>query len=462
MKPMRVINFRERTETQKYALAGAIFGFLFPAIATLIRLRVEGASLTVSNMVRVQSTDPLLWIIDTAPLFLGLFAAFAGRRQDYTLKLNDDLRRQGAELESTRQTLEERVNARTADLARRASQLETIAVAAHAIAGVQDLDSLLSDITISVSERFGYYHVGIFLLDEAGEYALLQAANSDGGKRMLMQQHRLHLDRNSIVGYAASLNEARIALDVGTDSVYFDNPELPETRSEMALPLRAGRKLFGVLDIQSTKPNAFIPDDISVLEILADQIAVAIENSRLYSDAQRALSEARATFEKYSRQEWNKFGKAIRYTGFVYDGKQIHHLTESMRRQHLSQTGSLAVDKNSSGISMPIRLREQTIGVLTVKPGKGSRRWTQDELAVVEAAAERAALALENARLVESAQRRAGRERAIGEISSRIGAVSDRELILQAAVEELGRKIGNSEIRIEIDVEPVHPAGLET
>jgi GAF domain-containing protein len=102
---------------------------------------------------------------------------------------------------------------------------------------------------------------------------------------------------------------------------------------------------------------------------------------------------------------------------------------------------------------MPIRLRGQTIGVLDVHPRNGSRQWTQDELAVVEAAADRAALALENARLVESAQRRAGRERAIGEISARVSAVSDRELILQTAVEELGRKIGNTEVRIEIDVE---------
>lgn len=351
---------------------------------------------------------------------------------------------------------------RTADLTKQASQLQTIAVAARAIASVQELDSLLSDISNSVSERFGYYHVGIYLLDETGEFAVLRAANSEGGKRMLMRQHRLQIDNNSVVGYTAFLNEPRIALDVGADAVYFNNPELPETRSEMALPLRAGRRLFGVLDMQSTESNAFTPADISVLEILADQIAIAIENARLFSEAQQALSETRATFEKYSQQEWNKFGNVVRHTGFVYDGKQIHPLTEAIQRQRLAQTGSLSIDKTSSDLTMPIRLRGQTIGVLDVRPRNGSRRWTQDELAVVEAAAERAALALENARLVESAQRRAGRERAIGEISSRIGAVSDQELIMQTAVEELGRKIGNTEIRIEIDVEPVRPGNMES
>lgn len=441
------------TETQKYALFGALFGLLFPLGATMIRIRLLDLPFNPASAIRVQSTDPLLWIIDSAPFFLGLFAAIAGRRQDNLQKLNEDLRRQGAELEAARSTLEERVQARTAELSKRATQLQTIAVAARAIAGVQDLGILLSEIATSVSQRFGYYHVGIFLLDEAGENAVLQAANSEGGKRMLMRQHRLRLDNNSIVGYTALLNQPRIALDVGADPVYFNNPDLPDTRSEMALPLRAGRRVFGVLDVQSTEPNAFVPEDISALEILADQIAIAIENARLFSETQRALSDSRATFEKYIQQEWNKFGNLVRHTGFVYDGKLIHPLTDSKHRQRLSQTGSLRIDKSSSEVTMPIRLRGQTIGVLDVRPRSGSRRWTQDELAVVEAAAERAALALENARLVESAQRRAGRERAIGEISTRIGAVSDRDLILQTAVEELGRKIGNTEIRIEIDVE---------
>ena len=442
-----------RSETQRYALTGALFGFLFPLGATILRLQLAGKAFTWPNLLNVQKEDPLLWIIDTAPVFLGVFAAFAGRRQDTLQQLNENLQHQGMELEATRQTLEQRVEERTSDLTKRATQLQAIATAARAIAGIQDLGSLLSEISNSVSTLFGYYHVGIFLLDEPGEYAVLQASNSEGGKRMLLRQHRLRLDNNSIVGYTAFLKEPRIALDVGVDSVYFNNPDLPETRSEMAIPLRAGGRVIGVLDVQSLQPNAFVQEDIDVLEILADQIAIAIENARLYIEAKNALADSRTTFERYIQQEWSKFGDLVRQSGFIYDGKQIHPLTDADQRKRLSQTGSLTIDKSSSGLSMPIRLRGQTIGVLDVRPRKGSRQWTLDELAVVEAAADRAALALENARLVESAQRRAGRERAIGEISSRVGAVSDRDLILQTAVEELGRKIGNTEIRIEIDVE---------
>lgn len=446
-----------KSETQRYALAGAIFGLLFPLGATFIRMQLLGLPINLPNALKAQATDPLLWIIDTAPLFLGLFAAIAGRRQDNLQKLNAELRRQGSELEISRQTLEKRVEERTADLTKRATQLHTIATAARAIARVQDLGTLLSDITTSVSGLFGYYHAGIFLLDETGEYAVLQAANSEGGKRMLERKHRLRLDNNSIVGYTALLKESRIALDVGTDSVFFNNPDLPETRSEMAIPLRAGRRVIGVLDVQSREPNAFSKEDVDVIEIFADQIAIAIENARLFAEARNALSESKATFDKYINQEWSKFGDLVRNSGFVYNGKQILPITDALQRQRLAQTGSLTIDKISSEISIPIRIRGQTIGILDVRSKKGSRQWTQDELAVVEAAADRAALALENARLVESAQRRLGRERAIGEISARVGAVNDRDLILQAAVEELGRKIGNTEIRIEIDVEGSPP-----
>jgi len=453
---MSRINQIFKTETQKYALAGALFGLLFPIIATLIRIASSSLPLDFSAVIHVQSTDPLMWIIDSAPIFLGLFAAFAGRRQDNLQNLYEELSRQGVELENAQETLEQRVKDRTLALEQRAAQLQIIAGTARTIAAIQDLDSLLPEITKLVSEQFNYYHTGIFLLNEPREYAVLRAANSEGGRKMLARQHSLRLDNNSIVGYTALLGEPRVALDVGADSVYFNNPDLPDTSSEMALPLRIGGRVIGVLDVQSAQKNAFVQEDINVLTILADQVAIAIENARLFSEAKIALSDSQATFEKYIKQEWRNFGKQAMHSGFLYDGKQVLPLNGQVQREQakrVAQTGSLTLDKSSASIAVPIKLRGQTIGVLDVRPKKGQRQWTQDELALLEAAAERAALALENARLVEGAQRRAARERAIGEISSKIGAVSERDLILQAAVEELGRKIGNTEVVIELAAE---------
>jgi GAF domain-containing protein len=361
------------------------------------------------------------------------------------------------ELSDLRDALESRIRERTGSLEKRASQLQTVSSLARSIASVKDLASLLPDITRLVSEQFGFYHVGIFLVDEAGEYATLQAANSDGGREMLHRGHRLPLDTNSIVGYVASHGEYRIAMDVGADVVHFRNPYLPQTRAEMALPLRVGGQVIGALDMQSTEVNAFSEQDIPVLYTLADQVAVAIENARLYEEAQKALAESRSTFENYVRQEWGSFAQQARHTGFVFDGKQVTPLDPKTRRENVRpviQTGKLSVEKSSSTITLPIKLRGQTIGILEVNSKTGKREWSRDEITLLEAAAERAALALENARLVESAQRRASRERSIGEISARIGSVSDIESILQTAVEELGRKLSSAtEVTLELDRE---------
>jgi GAF domain-containing protein len=361
------------------------------------------------------------------------------------------------ELNDLRSDLEQRVEARTSELRNRALQLEAVSRVARTIVSVQDINTLLPDVTKLVSQQFGFYHVGIFLIDEADDLAVLRAANSEGGQRMLDQQHSLPLDPKSIVGYTISIGEPRIALDVGVDSVHFDNPDLPDTRSEMALPLHVGTRVIGALDVQSTEANAFAQEDITILSTLADQVSIAIENARLFGEARNALAESKIVFQKYTRQDWSSFVNQVKHTGFVFDGKHVMQLDNSIKREDVEtaiQTESLSLQTASATVAVPIKLRGQTIGMLDVRSKKGAREWTQDEITLLEAAAERAALALENSRLVESAQRRASRERAISEISAKIGAVSDMESILQTAVEELGRKIGGSaEVILEMDSE---------
>ncbi len=169
-----------------------------------------------------------------------------------------------------------------------------------------DLETLLSQVTNLISERFDFYHVGIFLVDPAGQYAVLRAANSEGGQRMLARQHKLRVGQVGIVGYATGTGQARIATDVGEDAIYFNNPDLPRTRSEMALPLKDGEKVIGALDVQSMKSNAFSTEDIELFNTLADQVAVAIVNSRLYEETQQALKEMQEINRQYLRQSWSE------------------------------------------------------------------------------------------------------------------------------------------------------------
>jgi putative methionine-R-sulfoxide reductase with GAF domain len=214
-----------------------------------------------------------------------------------------DLVARGTELEETSRLFEE--TARQSQ--RRADLLQASAQVSRAVAQIRDLDQLLSQVTQLISRHFGFYHAGIFLTDDTGRYAVLRAANSSGGQRMLARQHRLGVGSEGIVGYVTGTGQPRIALDVGADATYFDNPDLPDTRSEMALPLRTGGALIGALDVQSTTVRAFDQEDVAVLTLMADQIATAIENARLFEQAQAALAEAEGAQRHYLRQEWDSF-----------------------------------------------------------------------------------------------------------------------------------------------------------
>jgi putative methionine-R-sulfoxide reductase with GAF domain len=190
---------------------------------------------------------------------------------------------------------------------RRAEVLQAILEVSRSIIQVHDPEQLLHDVTRLISQYFGFYHVGVFMLDESGRYAVLRAANGPGGQRMLTRRHRLVVGTEGIVGHAVSTNRPRIALDVGADAAYFDNPDLPDTRSEMALPLHSGNTVIGALDVQSIQESAFDEQDIQVLTALAEQVSAAIENARTFQESQVALSQAEDAYRQYVRQEWDRF-----------------------------------------------------------------------------------------------------------------------------------------------------------
>ena len=347
-------------------------------------------------------------------------------------------------LQEERNHLEDNVMARTADLElarqsseQRARQLEIIAAVARSVTTVQELDQLLPSICQAVSERFGFYHTGIFLLDERGEFAVLQAANSEGGQHMLKRGHRLRVGATGIVGTVAGQGKARIALDVGADAVYFNNPDLPETRSEMALPLQVGSQTVGILDAQSREIGAFKDEDVAVLGILANQISIAIENARLFSQTRQALAESQATYEQYIKQDWSHFARTLKYNGYSYDG---------IKAVPLENTPPPAP---AHALTLPIKIRGLVIGNITVRSHDPLRAWSQDEINLAQAAAERAGLAIENFRLLAEAQRRAAKERTVGEITARISASVDVREIMQTAVEELGRAMAGAEVVLQ-------------
>lgn len=364
-------------------------------------------------------------------------------------------------LRETLDGLERMVSERTAELLfanerneHRAKQFESIAQVARTLSSTRDLDVLLPQITTVISREFGFYHVGIFLLDAAKEYAILSAANSEGGHVMLQRGHRLKVGEVGIVGYVTGTGTPRVALDTGADAVFFNSPDLPDTRSEIALPLRTGEEIIGALDVQSTEPSAFAQEDINILSTLADQVSVAIQNARQFEETRKALNEAEALAKQFVQTGWQQFTRQKNLVGIQHTGARATLLYEKDNKEKDSSWDMDQTRKKSRGafISLPIELRGETIGSVDVH-SPDNRAWDQDELDIVTAIVERAAIAMENARLLEESQRLASKEAKIGAVTAKIGASINMRNVLQTAVEELGRALPGSEVMIQFETD---------
>jgi GAF domain-containing protein/HAMP domain-containing protein len=432
------------------------------ALATGLFLALAG--FLVANTI----IKPILGLATTAEqIAAGDLSAIAlVQTNDETSKLATAFNLMTERLRENLGSLERRVAERTADLDmarllsdRRAQELQHISEISRLISSEQKLETLLTLITQLVSDKFDFYHVGIFLIDETRQFAVLQAANSEGGRNMLARGHRLEVGHTGMVGNVAQTGQPRIALDVGSDAVYFDNPDLPKTRSEMALPLNLRGATIGVLDVQSTKPGAFTENDAKTLSILGDQIAIAIDNARLFGQNRRSLAEVQSLYNQYLRQEWQTFSRQESHVGYfqsMMGGRPLHRATDSEEIRFALQQGTVVVvdgkgEKSLPSIVVPVRLRGQTIGVLDIKAPTSNRRWSQEEIHLAQAVSDRLALALDNARLLMESQRQTAKEQKIGEVTAKIGASINIRNVLQTAVEELGRALPGSEVVIQFE-----------
>lgn len=417
--------------------------------------------------VNASQIGSLIGILTTTGVLLVVGVVFRNALERQRLAELDEVNQ---ELRQIQATLEQRVEERTDELrtatfraARHASQLQTIAEVAHTISLVSDLDALLRSVCNLISERFGYYHVGIFLNDDAQQFTVLRASNSEGGQRMLERGHKLQIGQTGIVGYVAGHGEARVASDVGADAVFFDNPDLPETRSEMALPLLVGSRVIGVIDVQSTESAAFSDEDVDVMHTLADQVAVAIENARLFSETRRALSEAETIYNRFVAREWERIALEREKVGYRATPGGIRPLKESLDFPEVQ--AALRSGKPVTGsaeqptLAVPLRVRGETIGILHIKSPNARKDWRPDELEAVQRVAERAALALESARLLAETEKRAQREQVIGKVGARIRQTLDLDTVLKTAAEELRQALNLQAAEVRLGLTPPESRG---
>jgi GAF domain-containing protein len=356
------------------------------------------------------------------------------------------LRVSNADLLEARASLEERVDARTRDLTKRTQQLQLAAEVARDVASIHDEDRLLDSMVNLISDRFGYYHAGIFLANPEGTYAQLRATSSEGGQRMLARGHRLDAGVG-IVGSVLVTGRPRIALDVGADAVWFNNPDLPQTRSELGLPLRAREQVIGVLDVQSTEPEAFSEEDVTVLQTMVEQLALALDNVRLLEESEAALARMERAFGQETRTAWAE-RKRRGLPAYRFEGRTVSPVTGA---------ASVETSPEAQRFSTQITLRDQILATLELERSS-ERPWTPDELELVQTLTEQAALALDNARLFEDTLRRSERERLVGQIVDNIRASASVEQALQRALSDMSRVLGAAELVAQLGREPAAQA----
>ncbi|MGD8790978.1 MAG: GAF domain-containing protein [Anaerolineae bacterium] len=406
-------------------------------------------ALILSSLIQRSITRPVDELREGADAFRqgGMDVAIPVAGSDELSVLAQAFNQLMAQLRELIGSLEERVADRTRDLEHRAVQLATAADVGRAAASILDLEALTRQVVDLVCEGFDLYYAGLFLLDTRGRYAVLEAGTGEAGRKMKEQGHKLEVGGVSMVGAACAQRRARIALDVGEEPVRFDNPLLPETRSEMALPMVVGGQVLGALDVQSSLAAAFTEEDVVVLQLVADQVAVAIQNARLFATTQEALEAEREAYGEISRQAWREMIQGqVAYPGYTSDEAGLSPVRETAGGEGDGGNGA-------NSLSIPIRVRDRAIGLIDAEKPEGAETWTREEISLLETLVEQLGIALEGARLYHDTQRRAARERLIGEVTARMRETLDVRAVLERAADEIYQTMGLDKVVIRLSAE---------
>ncbi|HEY9152305.1 MAG TPA: GAF domain-containing protein [Anaerolineales bacterium] len=407
--------------TIQRTILGIVFGGFFPVGAVIIDLVVRKLPFQWASISLVYAGDPVLWIVHTAPIVMGTAFYFIGLRESQYKEALRRLEEAIQKAQVLQNTLEQRV-------AERSSELRATIEVGRTATSVLDPDELISRVVNLITDQFGFYYTALFLLDSANRWAELKNATGEAGRVLKENKHRLEVGGKSMVGTAISTRSPRVALDVGTESTRFENPLLPYTRSEIALPLIVGDRVLGALDVQSTKEGAFGPQEIDTLQNMANQVSIALENASLFKQVQENLDEIRSIQRQYTMQAWNRVAGSEELRYEVGDGE---------------------FQGKENELEVPLAMRDGVIGEIRLD---SENEWSPEQRNLIETIAAQASLALENARLLEEGQSTATRERLISEISSKIWSSATLDGILCTAVQELGRAFDASDATIELNM----------
>ena len=374
-----------------------------------------------------------------------------------------------ATADSTNRQLQER----TLELQESATQLQATAAVSQVCSSTLELDTLLAEVVDRIQREFdhvGVYYVELFLLDQTREdggeqSAVLKAATGSVGQHFMERGHKVPLDRTTAVGRSLVYRKSVLAPSAEEGVVLLDNPLLDRTRSEIALPLNSRGRILGALSVQSTREAAFDPDAVSVLQTMADQIAVSFDNAHLFAQTGAALREMESAQRRYLTEAWREFlnVEAVNRVDYVKPGVSIGsadvlreaRLAAVAHQRTVATDGIPAEDGNGSVASgavlaVPLRLRGQVVGTLSLHETQEHRSWTSEEMALAEAVAEQVALTVDNLRLMDEIQSRAARERLIGEVTAHMRETMELDAVLQTAIRSIGEALDIAEVEVRM------------
>jgi GAF domain-containing protein len=384
-------------------------------------------------------------------VFLALFLLMNWLSNREMIRALEREQRVSGQLQAQSRELEDLVASRTRGLERRATQLQTASEIAKMASEAGDAQALMSQAIELIRARFGFYHASVFMLDETGNWAQLEASTGEAGRKMLARKHRLATGSASIIGWVMANRLPRIALDVDQDPFHFKNPLLPETRAEMAVPLMVGKRLLGALDVQSTEPHAFGEDDVRTLEAIASELAVAIDSARIQREMQRQLERIETAYRQQVQQGWQRISQKGRLPIIHLDqhGELMPSTEEDFPAiQDALLQGSTVISQDQRELAIPIEVRGEIIATLAARRPRLGEPWTEDEIALIEAIAAQSALALENARQRAEEQRRVTELEVINRISQAVSQMLRLDTLYRIVHRQINQVLGDTDLSV--------------
>lgn len=421
------------------------FGFL-STVVLIILAYTESAEVFVppSSGLYNSSDFNLVWVLHLAVSIIVFFLIrYLSSIAKKSMENEAILYSTNKELENLRDYLQKRIESRTQSLENQNQKLQASSSVARDLLNVKDAGELLDLSAKLVAKEFSYYHAGVFVIDAHQEYAVLQSVSSAGGEEMLARGHQLKIGREGVVGTAAAEKRPRIALDVGKDAVYFNNPYLPETRSEMALPLIAQGEVIGILDVQSTESEAFTQVDAAILQTLANQISLMFQNARLIEESETSIAQLQILAERQTQEAWRNY--------LSDDYYRFRYTPLGVKKMSTSQTSLAQTEKTC--LEVPIVLRNTKIGNFYLK--REGQNWTTKEKVLINAVARQVGLAIENARLVSQTRTQALQNQLASEFTTKLRETLDMDTVVKTAIEEVQKtfKLKKAEIRLNTKIE---------